>query len=312
MYVFWDLIHFAVGMFVFASGFLHENSLLKIDIKSIKDVFSYLYKKFVRIVVPYYVFAILMVLSLIILGKFDFEKNITFKYFFDTVFLLGGVGGNWIPRLFLAISVVSLVEHLLSKKIKWVSGFFIAICFSASLYSITRSLGFMGKFDNIFGWMLIFYIGRYFYKNNSFKQIFSVISVSGILALILYFIINYMGLKTGLFANKYPPTLYYVAYNIFASSIVFLIAKNIPEKITNNKYISVIVNFYSRYSYEMFFFHLIAMKFLTNKVTWYVDWLILVLVTSLMILIYKKAPEFMSSKIKQIRPMKLRVKMAKI
>ncbi len=283
MFLFWDLIHFSVGMFVLASGFLHENS--SFEIRKFSDAKEYLIKKFKRIIIPYYFYVALFFIVQLIVGGYDWSKLLSVKYVLETLFVLGGVGNTWIPRLFISISVVMLLEKVLSKWIKWIPALFFSISLGASLYSTTRSLDFMGAFDNIFGWLVIFYTGRYIYRNNDLKNIGMISVISFIIAGILYKITNSIGLNVSIFANKYPPTLYFVAYNIGACMLLNLLVKLTYKKLEKIKLFGVVIQFFSKHSYEMFFYHLLIMEIYTIKVNWIVDWSVIISLTALLIIL---------------------------
>ena len=277
MAAFYDYIHFSVGLFVLASGFLAANSYRKISSKT--EVWKYLVKKFKRIVIPYYEFAFLFVLVSVLFLDKDISKYLGFESIKDTLLLSGGVGNNWIPKLFFSFSIILLIDGFLAERVKMFRVLLVSIVFSGATYLMTRTLSIPYIHSNLFGWTLILYVGFFMYKYNSQKTLLSTIALSGSLWFLLRAIYGYMGLDSGIFTNKYPPDLYFVSYNVFASAIVWSVGMNLLPLLERSRYLVKLINYISAKSYEIFFYHLLIMEVWKWKVNWYVDWFLIVLMS---------------------------------
>jgi hypothetical protein len=288
--ILWDITHFGVGLFVFASGFLQANSTKLF--KTWKEAGIALWQRYKRIVFPYYEYLMLYISAILITGKLEwFLDKLDLRFILETIFILDGVGQNWIPRLFMFISIIMLgtqfikrleklkykkgvknilnqnIEVIFIQKVKEIAKNILPIFYVISFAWITYSLFkevkvdfiYWHKFNNIFGWMVIYLTGFFLNKNYKWMNIFWIIIIYSALTIGSYFILHNLDASRTLFGNKYPPTLYFVGYNIVAIVAVLGIGKwlidfyNIPNIIRSS------ISWLSKFSYEIFFYHLIFM-----------------------------------------------------
>lgn len=127
-------------------------------------------EKFKRIVIPYYEFAFLFVLVSVLFLDKDISKYLGFESIKDTLLLSGGVGNNWIPKLFFSFSIILLIDGFLAERVKMFRVLLVSIVFSGATYLMTRTLSIPYIHSNLFGWTLILYVGFFMYKYNSQKH----------------------------------------------------------------------------------------------------------------------------------------------
>lgn len=287
--VLYDMSHFGVGIFALVSGFLQANSTK--TIKTWKEAGINLWKRFKRIVFPYYEYVFLYMSAMLITGQIEkLIEKISFKSIFETIFILKGIPGyDWIPRLFLFISIIIIltqlikqlknikvkktkttllntpIEILFLRALKWKATNILPIIFIISLiwtlYSLFGKISvdfiYWGKFNNIFGWLVIYLTGYYLRKNYDWIKIHLTIILFAIITIATYCYLIYSGKNEDLIKNKYPPNMYFVAYNVFASVTTLMLAQTITLIKKMPTLVKKIISWLAKYSYEIFFYHLI-------------------------------------------------------
>jgi len=259
----WDLAHFSVGAFVFASGFLMANSIIKN--RSFRGILKWSWKRFIRIYIPYLMFAIIYIIAEMTINGWTYvAKDFSWSFLWNTISMTSGVGNNWIPRLFLWLSFLFLLAEIIKPYFKYIYDLLIAIAFLIAGYFLFGKSGFMVRDQRIAGWFLVFMTGfmyqRFYKKYNKINLWTIIISGISLAVLLVTFLLQEHSLS--LFYNKYPTNLYFVVYNIFAVALVLTLIKWIQPKIQKSKQITKIIRFYSHASYDFFFYHLVIMLFI--------------------------------------------------
>ncbi len=285
MFYFWDYIHFAVASFVLASGYLFQNKPPIIN--NFKDYALFLWKKFKRIVIPYYIFAIIFSFSVAIFGNKELTDILNIDYIFKTVFLWGGTGNNWIPLLFMGIMFVEGLQSWISPRFPQFKYFLFTFSLSVSIYQMTRDLDFLSKFDKLFGWLVIFYIGRFLYGRMELLRIVKLWVISLVLFIVLNYLFGVMGLEQSIFSNKYPPNFYFITYQLTMILPLFYVMYRYGPLLVDRKRLWLVIAFISASSYEIFFYHLLIMEFWKKEINWLVDWVLITTVTAGMLYLYR-------------------------
>lgn len=270
MYFFWDYIHFAVASFVLASGYLFQNKPPTIN--NVRDYFAFLWKKFKRVVIPYYIFALVFSVAVVLFGEKELTKVLDVGYILDTIFLWGGAGNNWIPLLFMGIMVLQGIESWLNPRFPQFKYLLFTFALSISIFQMTRETEFLSNFDRIFGWLVIFYIGRYLYGRMELRRVLKIWLFSFLLFLSLHYLFGVIGLDQGIFNNKYPPNFYYLSYQVTATLPLFYLLYKYSHTFLRSKRVWAIIAFIAASSYEIFFYHLLIMEFWKKEINWIVDW----------------------------------------
>lgn len=265
-YLMWDLAHFGVGAFVFASGFLQANAPLKI--KSWKDAWKWFKKRFVRIVVPYYLFAVVYMAAYAFMeGGKSLLAKLDFEYIYRTILLIGGVGNNWIPRLFFWFTIVYLLLELFKlvsdQVFKIALKVTMALSIGIATYLMWWNISGFSKVNNVPGWFIIFLTGYFMYRGyekHGSKWLRQIIAISASVLFGAFLFLSGTGQNLVIFNNKYPPNLYFISYNVLMVALTLGLLRPLAKFITKDGYLDKIIKYLSHSSYDIFFYHLVVFK----------------------------------------------------
>jgi len=269
----WDIAHFAVPIFVFCSGYLFfEKELKRENFSSL----AYLKKRFLKLLVPYYVFLLIY----FIVVFFTQPKTLTQSFIIGSIALTGGVDINWLVLLFIQLTLVLLlIRYLILKRFLFFILFSLSSLFSAFylLFSNYQLLTTSYKFFMWLPWSLVF-IYNYFFLNKEKKDfVIKMIIFASILFLISLGIKLFFNKPLNFYSSKYPPNSYYLFYGLILLNIFYLFFK----KFATNKIVNSFFYFVSANSYSIFFIHYmliyVLVYFSINKITgWPIFFLIVV------------------------------------
>lgn len=215
-----QLRNFDVPLMVILSGYLYsmkKNQNNKFD-------FSYIFKRFKRLVVPVWIF-----LSILFVGIFCYQPQaINFKLLLTSFSLYSGIGYVWIVRVYLVIALFGEgLSRIMNKNI-WIFFMFYLIYEFLCKIKINNYL-INNIFENLFlisfGYLLFFCYGVFFKNLNS--KIIIIISIICLGSLVFKFLIN-DGLN--LQDYKYPPRGYYFYYAILMFNVIFYLKNYLCEK----------------------------------------------------------------------------------
>lgn len=286
----WDLAHFGVGAFVLAAGFLQANSPLKDH--DLASVWKWFKKRFVRVVVPYYIFAPVYVLAaMVVSSPGKILAKIDLDYVLDTLLLSGGVGNNWIPRLFFWLAVAFVTLELIRPYIKRIYKWAFGLSLIYSTYLLWGNFSLFGKNTNVVGWLVIYLTGYFLYfvyeKKKDISIKWSMKALWG--TIMAYLFLAGIGASTVIFGNKYPPNLYFVMYNIFASLLMLYLFRHLVNWDRLWKWLQKGMSYLAKASYDLFFYHLVVMKLLSGyKLGVWVDYLWVMVATIAFIVVKRE------------------------
>jgi len=129
----------------------------------------------------------------------------------------------------------------------------------------------------IFTWYTLFLFGGIIYRHRSNIRLLKLTGLtSGIIFLTLYTFYYARGLSTSIFPHKYPPSLYFLAYNTAVITLLYAAGSRIQSGIASHPFVGNTIRFISRHSYSIFFVHIIVLDAL-HKPTgfWLSDFLII-------------------------------------
>ena len=263
--IIYQLRNFDVILLIIISGILAR----KEKFVNKKDILKYYKKRFLRIVLPVWVFLIILFIGNNVANQFGLGREITY---FDIInsflFTNEGIRYTWIVRIFILIALILPLETLLKENLSarqyWsiMLGcyFLYEISYNFNLYQNIKILDLSINYLVPYA-LLVFSIGLYL-EELSDRRILITLTIS-LICYFLLFVIN--GMKIDeieiLKSYKYPPRLYYLLYGIGMSLLIYYLVKrrnifNI-EKRGNNK----IVNFIAQNSYEIYLCHIIFLQF---------------------------------------------------
>ncbi len=239
----WNWSNFAVPIFIFCSVYL----FLKKSSDRPIHFFSYIKKRFIRLLVPYYIF-----LPFFLLVLFLTSYDITFKYLWQSILVIGGVDINWLVLLFLCITVILPFFVWSQKKSPVLFWTFFLVSLCSSLFLLFTKVAVPYKFVMWIPWSLMLYFTWFYTKFEHNKKIlfgFFVISC-GVFGL-SFWLLNNMHQSTVFIHNKYPPNIFYLSYGV----AVLLGLTFVAKYLFSQKAVLQIINFFSKYSYSIYFLH---------------------------------------------------------
>lgn len=242
----------AVPVFLFCSFFLFFQK----DFSwSISNYFSYLKKRFVRLIIPYYIF-LLFFMPLIFLKE---PKRFSFDFIWQSISIQGGVDISWLVLLFLQLTLLVPMLFALKKKVPI---FFYCYIASACVFSaVIVFVHYPYSYKQIMWmpWSILIYFTAIFAKHMQQKKF---IGISGVFSFALYilFIFILQGLHHSLsfYDNKYPPNFYFLIYGVFSILLLWIFGK------WKWGIVGKFFTFLSIYSYSIFFIHYAVLYFVIH------------------------------------------------
>lgn len=292
----WIWSHFAVGVFVFASGFLLAKYDEKFD--SFRKFRPWLKKRAVRLVLPYYTYVLIHVLLIILIPSVFNRITIIWepKFWIDTVLLNGGFGQNWIPRIFVFLSLLYLCiqgVRMLTRRSDTIYVQTLLISLGISLFFLFTPWKLdpsLSRHYQVFTWLSLMLLGILFYKSSS-KNRFAVIGVatSMFITILGYIFLPEFGISASIFKHKYPPTFYFIAYNAGMALLLYSAATRIENFIKSSKLVDTAIQYISNESYTIFFAHVIVMDALdTPTGIWIIDFFVISTITIISVMLWTK------------------------
>lgn len=228
--------------------------------KKPKPYFSYLKERFLRLIIPVWIF-----LTLFFLVLFGFTSIVDqpFPFSLRTIFtsysLIWGIGYIWIIRVFFIIAILSPFLYWLAKKTTHllpqlgVIGLFLLLQNGlnalVTLLSGTEQAIFEQYGAISFGYLLAALVGMWAVRQNNKENSILLICFS-----ILFFIIATYQTLPSIEDNKYPPTIYFISYGLAGSLLLFQLTsfqtiRKLLEKTPG-------INWLSQHSLELYYWHL--------------------------------------------------------
>ncbi len=249
---FWNVLQFVVVAFVFCSGVVsahYQESLI-----SLHTIFPWYKKRFIRLYIPFLIYFLIHFTLFMIFPNFfthfGLQKNLLF--FIASLTLFGGTNSNWLPLLFIQLTILSPLLFFLNKKnLLWIfilfsmiiTGYFTIHIFPYSYY----------RFVMWIPWALALLLGIIYQQ----KMNILVIVLSGFIFVISYMLLTFQHHSLLFYDNKYPPTLYYLSFGVLLTVLSSLLLSQIqfPENVQK------VFSFISKNSYGLFFIHFIILDF---------------------------------------------------
>lgn len=253
----WNYTHFAVPVFVFCSLYLFFRKNAPFEWKTFP---AYLHKRFVRLLVPFYLFAAGFFFLAFLLDP----ESLSRSFIIQTLTLTGGKNENWLVVLFLYVTVLApLVSGLIQRAKPLAIGY--ALCAVASSVVLLFWVPDMGyRWSMWLPWSVIGVFAWFMaQKYEKPKQTYAtILGISGFVfvGLTLYLWMQEQSLI--LTHNKYPPNIYYLSFGVAAITTMFWYFESFP--VTNQR-INAFISFFSLHSYSLFFIHTLVI-YVVNRV----------------------------------------------
>lgn len=284
----WDYSQWAVPVFLFCSFYIYFKNPRKLEQTSL---FFFLKKRFLKLLIPYYIFLFTFYM---LLYWFDKKSFFNFDQLIANIFLYGGLSFNWLVLLFSYLTFLMPFIFWLKKYKYFFYGLFI-LSIVSSIYFIFSPMNY--RLTMWLPWSTLIFFTIFFIENEkNWKKLF----LTAISFVIIFFILRFIEIEIGhnlsQFGNKYPPTLYHLSYGIFSTIIIFWLSKkNFFSYFNFDK----LLNFLSINSYSLFFIHILVMYFLnwTNLKSnnWFAFFLIIITTSSLIQLILNWSSKLIKS-----------------
>lgn len=252
---------------------------------SYEGYFSYVKKRFKRLIVPAWCFVTVYLCTIGVL-KFIFRRGYSFSEIVQSYLLCGGIGYVWIIRIFFIIALFS--PFILKASLKIDSNIFkIAILFIAiaGIFFLDKLTGyFQHPFVIWFyeewiitpiSYIILSYLGIILMDLRQ-NQIWFIIFTSS-LGLLGYYLINHHWML--LSANKYPPTLYFLLYGILCSLFIYTSIIFIKNRINFNKCSWLVdkITWFSKNTMNIYYYHTFFVFIVNNiALSWIVKFIIVI------------------------------------
>ena len=265
VFLIWDFCQFAVVAFVFCSSYIFFQREKLLDLKSF---FSYLKKRLLRLLIPYWVF-LTIILGLIMVKE---PSRINLFFVLKDIFAVSGIDINWLVLLFVQFSVLFPILSSLRRKMPWL--FYLygvsAVLSSVVLLFYKPSVDY--KVIMWLPWSVVALFSWYYIKHQK-KSLFLPLSMS--VSLLLFILLRLVLTSTHhsltQFDNKYPPNLYHLSYGLFWVVLLSFIFKS---KFFLLPPIKHSLSFLSKKSYSLFFIHYVVIYVLTVFFKLNLSWII--------------------------------------
>lgn len=248
-----ELSQFAVVAFIFCSSYLYY---LKDRVESLSLFWQHLFKRLKRLIIPYYIF-------LAIYFLFTFIKQphkLTPLYISQNLTLTGGIDFNWLVLLFIELAVLMPLFKILEKKYPKLLYVYVVVAFASSILFLKYSPHPLYRYIMWLPWSLVVIYTMYFDRLRKHPELFwGLTSIFFALFLISQqYVLVPLGHSLRMYDNKYPPNIYHLSYCLAGLNILFFLSqRGLFMRLRR------FIHFLSRYSYEIFFLHILVIYVLT-------------------------------------------------
>ncbi len=243
----WNYSEFAVQTFVLISAYIFFK---KKTLISLKDFVSYLKKRLVRLVLPYWVF---LIFYFLLIAIFDRQDLIFSNIIRQITLTTTGNELNWFVLLFLQFTFLIPLLSYWAQKRKVFFSLYVLAAFSSSLLLISYNPGLNFKLFMWLPWSLIvvftWYVAAYEEKKWFYP---TAIFATGSVYFFLSRLLTTIGRSLLFYDEKYPPNLYLLNYGIFATLILFWLIK---KGLFDLGFLRKSLIFLGIHSYSIFFIH---------------------------------------------------------
>lgn len=277
-YFLWNYLNFVVVSFVFCSGYV-LTYLYKEKFYTDMNVLTWLKKRITKLLIPFYTYLVVHYALWFLLPQFfsglGLQKSPSFLL--KSVTLMGGVDLNWLPLLFLQLTLLfpffmkGLKQRILLK---------IYISFSLLITTIFTATRFPYEHYRPamwISWSVILLIAIYIFSKDhsdthprmSISRYFKGAVISGALFAVMMLYTYMTGKSFQLVDYKYPPGFYYLLYGLCISFLILIIGQLTIHRYPMVKAVSL---FLSKNSYALFFIHYIMLDFIITLTKHHVFW----------------------------------------
>lgn len=289
--------NFDVPLMVLISGFLAVGSF-KRSLEKNRSSLSYIAKRIYRLLIPTWIFLIIFFTIMIffpINGSYPYDIN----HIINSFLLLDGIGFLWIIRVFLICAFITPVIYYFNEiennYIKFLILLTLYILYEIAIFYKINELNMV--FELILAYMIPYGI-IYLFGMISTKTSYKTDGLISAIFLITFAILAYiLFLNTGIFQPtqlmKYPPTIYYISYALFASFLLLSIFKKIDIKQ------NIVIEFISKSSLWIYLWHILFLTIIPltfGELYWIIYYLTVVIFAIFVTFIQNKIIDFLEKK----------------
>ncbi len=261
-YFLWNWSHFAVPIFIFCSAYL----FLQKALHKPPSFLAYFKKRFMRLVVPYYIFLGFFLLCLLLISP----KMLTAKYILQSLFIIGGVDINWMVLLFLFVTALLPFFVWSYKKSRIIFGLFFTAALTSTYWLLYYHSSVSYKLIMWLPWSLMFFFTLFYVQHQAKKRLLGLLLLTtSVIFICAYIIQSSLSHSLVLIHNKYPPNIFYLSYGM----TIVLALTFLDKYIFKNALVLKILNFFSRHSYSIYFLHYTILTVLAAFIkTFHFNW----------------------------------------
>lgn len=248
---------FDVAMLVCVAGASYSFSK---PITSFKEYLNYLKKRFIRLVIPVWLFlTFYFALTFLLSG----EMIYSFSTMASTYLLLNGIGYVWIFRIMLMMALINTLLRIISDKFN--SSFSKALMLELALLILNELLGIICIYvfgDSILfkiikmtvcyfiGYGILSIMGMIFIKLKT-NDLVKLCVINGVIVLLSTCIYDVFSPSD----FKYPPMAQFICYGLFACILFYLL---FSWKTSSNVTINKVIVWLSKYSLNVYLAHILV------------------------------------------------------
>jgi len=235
-YVAREVSQFAVVAFLFCSTYL---SLQRPYPSSLSEFIPYLVKRLKRLLIPYYIFVVAYAVFMSLFAN----KALSHSFLVENVLLTGGIDFNWLVLLFVQLTFITPLLQYLYDKRRIIFHIYTILATVSAVYFLTHTPLPYFRLIMWLPWSLVVIYTLYFAQLWKSKKVF--------IGVTLFFGLIFIGTQQlvlvptnhalSMYANKYPPNIYHIAYSLFALNILYFFSR---YKMFSPKLVQVVVSFF--------------------------------------------------------------------
>lgn len=270
----WNYSQWAVPVFIFCSGYIYFQKTQRVsspDNQSVSLSFRHsgilsfpgiLKKRFLRLLIPYYIFLPFFFIVLVITNP----HQLTFNYILQSIFLIGGVPVNWLVLLFLQFAILLPILLWIKSRHRILFWTYSFLAVGSSIIFLFWKVPFDWRYIMWLPWSVILLFSFFYVKKRKKNVTFIILVLSFIIYLLSLFTVHSFGHSINFYDNKYPPNLFVISFGIAAISLFYVIMAFVAQNGPINRSIINMLIFLSRYSYSVYFIHYAILLLLSQWV----------------------------------------------
>lgn len=259
----WNYAQFVVIAFVFSSGYILPIAY-SAGFKSLRDIIFWYKKRFIRLLLPFYIFLVVHYLLWILFPNFIQGLGLkkTMDYFVSSALLFGGTNFNFLPLLFVELSLIFPLLLRVAKN-KLLTIIYLTITIMVTFYFTFFGFPYHYYREVMWiPWSIVLFLATWLVLHKSQtpdveKIKYLILALVFSFWFVIFFVYNFLSEHSlNFYSHKYPPDFFYISYGLALTLALILIAKNkvflTPRLLKTYSYIS-------KNSYSIFFIHYIIL-----------------------------------------------------